>query len=376
MAKKAKKQKYIRERENCYEINISAFDQKYNERVAFKKFNGDKKAALQYALSVRDQKLIDMRAGYTTANNATVKSLFDQSFELIPENWNTERYLRTVYRQCLAMFDNTKIEKIKAEDIQRSLNEYAKTHSENCVKKLKTVWKRIYNAAAKKGIRIYNQAEVVDVPKNCVYKPKKSNQISKQDYEIFMDFLWTYEGKTEQETYRNKIVYYAIRTMEFTGMRPSECYALKRSDINLITDEITVDKALHGTKDGKGEVGRTKTESSIRTIPISQALKHILKEILEFSRNDYLFSDYYGNLITSNKQTALVRKVSKKCDVEFRQYIARHDFSKKSLEAGVAPHVLRDLMGHTSSSMSIYYADSTPESRRKAIEKINEKEYA
>lgn len=372
--KKAKKQKYIRERSNCYEINIAAYDQKYNERIAFKKFDGDKKTALEYAIAVRDQKLIEMRSGYTATDKTTVKSLFDQSYELIPQEYETKRKHEIIYKQCLTKFSDTEISKITAEDIQRNLNTYAETQSKSQVSRLLAVWRRIYKTAAKKGIRVYDATQAVDVPKNCVYKPKKSNIIDQKDYEEFMENLWKYNNDSVTGKYRSRIIYYAIRVMEHTGMRPAEVYCLERRDINLVTNEISVNKALHNTKDGKGKAGRTKTESSIRTIPISKQLKPILIELLQFSKNAYVFSDYNGCFISSKDQCTLLGNVSKKCKIKFRQYMSRHEFSKKSLEAGVSPHDLRDLMGHTSATMSIYYAESTPESRREAIEKINQKE--
>ena len=66
--------------------------------------------------------------------------------------------------------------------------------------------------------------------------------------------------------------------------------------------------------------------------------------------------------------------VSKKCGIKFNAYMLRHLFSTTLYREGVNQAVIRDLMGHTSSSMTLGYANTSEEDRKKAIKKIKAEE--
>ncbi len=57
----------------------------------------------------------------------------------------------------------------------------------------------------------------------------------------------------------------------------------------------------------------------------------------------------------------------------FRMRNRRHTFATRLNEAGVDPFAIRDLLGHSTTSMSSDYTHSSPDLRRAAIEAFSRK---
>lgn len=375
MARKAKlNEKYISERKTkagttYFAINIPLKEKDgkmFSKSVSTKDYAGNRASALIEAKRIRDEALMNIRIGYTLKSRDSVKALYDESYELIPLSLETKRKYDLLYKEYISEYGNMPISEVKAEQIQKSLNQCAKKTTHEWVARLLTVWRRIYKTAGKKQILVFNQTELVEVPRNAVFKPQRKKEISDSDYDIFMNELLKY-GQNEQEKYRSRAIFYANTVMRYTGLRPQEVYSLSRHDIDMITNEISVTKSLSSD----GNVKQTKTRSSVRTIPISKTLKPIMTEILKWSKYEYLFQDYYGRFITVKDRATLIGHVTKKCKKYFAEYMSRHRFSTELIKAGVALQDLRDLMGHSSVNMSVYYALSNDESRRQAVEKLN-----
>ncbi len=62
-----------------------------------------------------------------------------------------------------------------------------------------------------------------------------------------------------------------------------------------------------------------------------------------------------------------IHLVSKKSGIDFHMYTLRHQLSTDLFNEGKNPAVIRDLMGHQSEDMSLYYAKSEKQDRLKAL---------
>ena len=162
-------------------------------------------------------------------------------------------------------------------------------------------------------------------------------------------------------------VYYLIQIMLYTGMRPAEAFALTRSDIDLDENTITINKAAHSTITSKLEVSTTKTVRSARVVPVPDQLRDILAECLAWSKYDVLLTRHNGELLDIDWIATLIGNVRRKCGVYFHLYMLRHLYASDLLSSGTPVHILRDLMGHESGSMSVDYAISSPDERKRAV---------
>lgn len=93
--------------------------------------------------------------------------------------------------------------------------------------------------------------------------------------------FWTYE---EYESFIKNIefgsrYYVLFETLFWTGMREGELLALQKSDINLVTNQISIDKTYY-RRNRTDYITTPKTEQSIRTIDIPEFLTKELEEYM------------------------------------------------------------------------------------------------
>nr|WP_321268188.1 tyrosine-type recombinase/integrase [uncultured Sulfurimonas sp.] len=107
-----------------------------------------------------------------------------------------------------------------------------------------------------------------------------------------------------------------------------------------------------------GVDGKTKTESSNRTIDILDSLVPYLKNQFELTGelNSYVFLNRDNKPIYDIKRIRENgwKKTLKSCDIEYRTiYQTRHSFSTMMLEGGEDILWLSNMLGHTDSSMTL-----------------------
>ena len=374
MAKKKikKSEKYIREvvresNKHYLRIEIRAYEQTFRKTIAVSDFDTPKQA-MEFAKQLRDETLQKMRAGYTVSGFKTVRELYDRTFVLLPVRLKTKQKHDYFFKYGIEKWADVEIDKITSGDVQESLNDYALTHTRRQVNGLLAVWRRIFKACAMDNINVIDRTVAVIVPAGIQGK-KRKKEISADELEIFCDALLAYNAASKIGSYYCTAVYYAIQIMKYCGLRPAEAFALLKSDINLAAGYISIDKAARSTYISILEISDTKTEKSVRRVPIPADLRPILEECLAWSMHDIMLADYFGNLLSIDDVDTLIRNIrTKKCpDIDFTLYMLRHQFSTDLHNAGVTPNVIRDLMGHESATQSLDYAVSNEADRLEAI---------
>ena len=327
-------------------------------------------AALEAAVRIRDQKLVEFNLAEKTEDLKSVEELYQKSFELLPRSLNTRKNYDVFYNQVVAPYGDRLVQDIRRSDIQTSINEFAETHCREYTAKALACWKRVYKAAAVLEMDIPDRTVGVVVPKGTPAKHRKKD-ISAEDLETFCEALLSYNAASISGSYNCHAVYYAIRIMQHCGLRPAEVFALLRTDIDLQKMVIHVNKSVRSSKDEFITIGETKTKRGVRDVPIPDALVSFLTECLEWSRHDdYLLADYTGKIFDTGRVSTMILNVRKeKCPgIDFQRYMLRHQFSTDLHRSGVPSPVVRDLMGHESAGQSIDYAVSYPEDRKKAVD--------
>ena len=82
---------------------------------------------------------------------------------------------------------------------------------------------------------------------------------------------------------------------------------------------------------------------------------------------DYLICDYNGKLYKTDFVSNYITNVAKKNKIKFNAYMLRHLFSSDLIKSNTNLRTIQELMGHSSSSMTLAYARVTDEDKKAAI---------
>lgn len=186
---------------------------------------------------------------------------------------------------------------------------------------------------------------------------------------------------------RNTSYALAFRFMLFTGVRVGECAALTWKDIDWKRKMVHIRRTM--TKDSKGNdiVGdTTKTDKSVRDIPMNEDVKSILDSQMNLYRdlNGFIdlsapvFPKARGGFSSENAigQTlrSCIKRYNKTAKVRLKPFsihALRDTFASRAIRAGVAPNTLKEILGHSSLSMTMdLYAHVSQEDKKKAMEKV------
>lgn len=157
-----------------------------------------------------------------------------------------------------------------------------------------------------------------------------------------------------------------------TGMRKGELLRLNGDDLNFGC--VSVTRVIKGEvweiDPGWLLIEKTK-RGTPRTIPMSQRVQTILKMLCEdATTSEYVFT----SLKTESKITDMKKGFVSACRdagiVNFTFHDLRHTWSSRAAEMGVPEHVRRDILGHSSSSMTGDYTHASPEEMERAMEAV------
>ncbi len=174
----------------------------------------------------------------------------------------------------------------------------------------------------------------------------------------------------------DKYKYSGIVISLLTGMRIGEICALKWTDIDLKKRQISVNKTLQRIciKNEKStiEIGKTKTTSGTRNIPICNVLYDFLISIKPANRDTYVLTNN-----SKPKEPRNYRKIYKtllrKLKIKSTTFHAlRHTFATRLIENKVDIKTISELLGHSSTNITIsIYVHSEYNTKRKAVKSLD-----
>lgn len=144
-----------------------------------------------------------------------------------------------------------------------------------------------------------------------------------------------------------------IRVALRTGLRRGELMALKWTDIDIQRRRLRVNHAVSA-----GIVKPPKTYQT-RTVPLTTDLAKELQLLAKVS--GFVFASPAGGVCNEWMVEEAIRRVARRLGVrQFGWHTLRHTFATQLAAAGVPLHVVKELLGHSTISMTMRYAHVMP----------------
>ncbi len=139
------------------------------------------------------------------------------------------------------------------------------------------------------------------------------------------------------------------------GMRLGEILALRWEQVDLRQRMVTVLNA----KNGKA-----------RKIPLNAVMMELLERLKEGSRSDHVFMSGRTRRPVSGMRTAWLAAIRRSGIARCRFHDLRHTCASRMVAGGVDLVTVKEILGHSTITMTVRYAHSAPESKRKAVEAL------
>lgn len=324
--------------------------------------------AFQAAVYHRNIKLGELA---NTGLPAKLKLTVDESFKMMQEQYPAR--MATMKKQTIRYnkyiksdYGHKLIDKISAGEIQDCLNQMIETSSDDTIQSIYVIWKYIYKALRLKNILTRNVTDEVIVPKSTLIT--KSKDVN-TDIDTLKKVINGLRNQKTSNLLERESLIHALWTMYYTGLRPGECFALKRDNIDLQNGYLTVTDEVGSSLTERKTIRQTKTPESNRRVPIVKELSVILQEWMFTNSNEYLFCDKNGEFLDSTRIGGILNRISKKLDVKFNMYRLRHQFSTDLIMQNNDPRTIMELMGHNNTNMTISYARSNDEKKKETLSK-------
>lgn len=164
----------------------------------------------------------------------------------------------------------------------------------------------------------------------------------------------------------------------YSGLRIGEIAALKWADIDFETNLMYVQHtyqripSLHSTKKTQLILADSKTEASVRVIPIGKTLKRLLLQHRKQSKGSFVFSTN-GQPCEPRLLTYHFHRIRLKAGlIQIHFHQLRHTFATRCLEARKDISSVSALLGHASTQMTLdTYVDAMLDQRYRVIKELD-----
>jgi integrase len=171
---------------------------------------------------------------------------------------------------------------------------------------------------------------------------------------------------------RRKHLRFVTEVALCTGMRKGELFRLRPEDLNFGSETVT--------RLVKGEVWEVHPSWLLiekskngrpRALPMSQRVRQILQMLSEdATAGKYVFSSIRTGSRIDDIKKGFVSACQEAKIINLTFHDLRHTWSSRAAEMGVPEHVRRDILGHSSTSMTGDYTHASPEEMERAMELV------
>lgn len=279
---------------------------------------------------------------------------------------------KSAYKNHIApAFGNVKVKDITTPRLTQFVQSI-KRHPET-VRKIYVVIQSIFHRGVEQGFIRDTPCRNVILPKN--KSKKKKPVLDEEQTKRFMELLETKNCDLDIKR--------MIKVLLYTGLRSGEMLALSWDDINFQDMTISIEHNLADVG-GKHWLTTPKTESSIRTIGMSQTLADIFREqkkyqeqLIEaledsFAHPEMVFTSANGNYRDRTSLGTSFRRFLKGTEFEFLTlHQLRHCNATLLLNSGVDLKVVSEHLGHCDIGVTAnVYADVLKSTKAKVANLI------
>lgn len=236
------------------------------------------------------------------------------------------------------------------------------------VRNVRAVLRAALNQAVKRRRIPYNVATLVEIPR--AEKPRIAPLTPGQARAL----LGAVQGDPLEAPYRVALS---------LGLRRGEVLALRWEDVDFTCQELRVTGSARRTNRVL-QRRTTKTDSSIRTLPLPEQLIQVLRQHRvqqdqararpDWHEHDLVFPSRVGTLMEPGNLYRQFKAVLKRAGLPAgtRFHDLRHSCATLLLAQGVPLVVVRDMLGHTQiSTTADIYGHVLPETHRNAVEGLD-----
>ena len=278
-------------------------------------------------------------------------------------------------------FGDLKIKSVTDDDIMFALRKLTEHQAQSSLNKTFFVAKKVFSEAEAKGDINSNPFKFVKCPKSKKLPSEKLSIFSDEEMAALLRF-----SDKEDMLGELPIIYPMFAVLESTGMRPGELRGLRWDNVDFANKTVHISQAivkefdtiedLNIAPQSRERVGKTKSDYSVRDIPLTDRAIESLKEWQKYlktcpskmKKSQFVFPDSYGSFKSKSSINSLMRRFIvrfKKAypqfsDMEFNLYKFRHTFCTKLVLLGVPRDSIQRLMGDNNASViQKYYTHIT-----------------
>lgn len=363
----------MRKGENIYLRKDGRWEGRYPKG---RKFNGKMKYGYVYGKSYTEvrQKLYPLRIQYQSLQQiqgSSAETFAEWTTEWITEVQNEVKpstlssYYYKLTKYIFPLIKDIPLNELSFDTGKALLKELQQQLANSTIQVIFRIVNKSLNRAKKIGKIHTNPFSELNIPKTTRKKVRA---------------LTLTEQKTIMNVASKRKKGYGIPTLLalHSGMRVGEIAALKWSDIDFDSNLIHVNHtyqriaSVEMTKKTQLIMADSKTEASVRVIPISRTLKKLLLNHKKRSKGNFVFSTN-GQPCEPRLLTYHFHKIREKAklpQIHFHQL--RHTFATRCLEANKDIPSVSALLGHASTQMTLdTYVDVMMEQRYQVINELD-----
>lgn len=349
-------------------------------------------------------------------HNVTIEgNLYDQEYGQRDKYATIKKYHETYYNYIHNEgYGSKTIESITKADIVDTIKKASYKVNQMHLSRILKIWKRLITIGVQHHWNVdstlltleSDQMPAPDYTAVDKRRTRTNNEYMKvEDSEFKQVINAIAEDKGRQSAtghFKRMVIIHALILMRLTGLRPSECFALRIQDLNFAEDKksvvINVMFAQSRRANGKLVLDNVKTKKSARKLPLDVRGVEVLDSLIELnkqrvfnnrtkvinysdgsvlSNNDLLFADMNGNILDPTKVQEIVRERTRPLGIKYSLYSNRHQVAndlgnveKDDNESPINDKTKMDVVGHTNIKTTYYYMQKSEKDVGKALKKV------